>query len=161
MTLEYRPSNLPAAETDLAGIAGLLGGRRWLRGDLLEDPLALHDRLVRGLPASALDHFARHFPLLVQDPAFDRVLGSPPPHDGVRSGRTNRLSSYESSQLWRLATILTKAAPLFGGAEAAERWLIQRVSGLGRRRPLELLETPAGYELVADHLIQLEYGTYV
>jgi uncharacterized protein (DUF2384 family) len=43
--------------------------------------------------------------------------------------------------------------------EAAERWLLHL--GLGRRRPLDLLETPTGCALVAEHLIQRDYGVYV
>lgn len=162
MAPENPPPKTPAAEADLAAVADLLGGRRWLGGSVLEDLFALHDQLVRGLPASALKHFARHCPLLTKDPAFGRVLGSPAaPRENPRSGRSGRLSSQESGQLWRLTIILVKAAPLLGSVQAAERWLITPAMGLGRRRPLDLLETPAGCDLVADHLIQLEYGVYV
>jgi putative toxin-antitoxin system antitoxin component (TIGR02293 family) len=162
MASEVIPQSTPAADADLAGVADLLGLRRWRAAGVLDDPLALHDRLARGLPASALKHFARQCPLLTKEPAFSRVIGSAPaPHAGSRRGRTGRLSSQESGQLWRLAAILAKAAPLQGGAAAAERWLLQPSIGLGRRRPLDLLETPAGCELVTDHLIQLEYGVYI
>lgn len=147
-----------AAEADLAAVAKLLGGRRWLGGGALEDPLSfsLHDRLVRGLPASALTRFTCHFPQLAQDPAFVRILGRPP-----SSRDRRRLGSHESGQLWRITSILVKAKPLFGGTAAAERWLVQHAIGLGGRRPLDLLETPAGYALVDDHLVQLEHGVYV
>ena len=155
-------SKPPAAEPDVVSVADVLGCRRWLRGDLLQDPLALHDRLARGMPAGALRHFAGHFPLLARDPAFDRVLGAPQTlNEGPRSGRNGRLSSHASGQLWQLAVILLKAAPLLGGADAAERWLIKPAIGLGQRRPLDLLETPTGHKLVTDLLIQLEYGVYV
>jgi putative toxin-antitoxin system antitoxin component (TIGR02293 family) len=160
MAPETTPTKVPA-ETSLKGVADLLGGPRQL-GGIVDDPLALHDCLVRGLPASALKYFAHHCPLLAKDPAFGRVLGSAPAPDvESRSGRSGRLSSHESGQLWRVAVILVKAAPLLGGAEAAERWLVKPAIGLGRRRPLDLLETPAGYALVSDHLTQLEFGVYV
>ena len=151
-----------AVESDPVAVAQLLGGRRGFGGGVPDDPFALHDRLARGLPARALAHFARRFPLLARDPAFARVLGSAAAsHESLRSARSGRLSSQESGQLWRLADLFTKAAPLFGGLAAAERWLLCPALGLGRRRPLDLLETPAGQQLVAEHLIQLEYGVYV
>jgi len=162
MAPNHPPPKTPAAETDLAGVADLLGGRRWFRGNALDDPFALHDRLVRGLPVIALQHFSRRFPLVTKDPAFGRVLASPAvPRASPRNSRSGRLGSQESAQLWRLAVVLVKAAPLLGGAEPAERWLLKPAMGLGHRRPLDLLETPAGCELVADHLIQLEFSVYV
>ena len=161
MAPETTPT-IPAAETDLARVADLLGGQRWLGAGVLDNPLALHDRLAAGLPASALTHLARRCPLLAKYPAFSRILGSAPAsRERPQSGRTGRLSSHESGQLWRLAIILVKVAPLLGGTEAAERWLVKPAIGLGGRRPLDLVETPAGYELVVDHLVQLEFGVYV
>ena len=162
MAPETTPAKTPAAETDVARAADLLGGQRWLAAGVLDDPLALHDQLDQGLPTSALKHFARHCPLLANDPAFDRILGAvPAPREGPRGGRPRRLSCHESGQLWRLAVVLAKTAPLLGGAEAAERWLVKPAIGLGGRRPLDLVETPVGYELVVDHLTQLEFSVYV
>lgn len=54
-----------------------------------------------------------------------------------------------------------QAAPLSGGIEAADRWLVRPALGLGGRRPLDLLETPLGGALVADDLVQRAYGVYV
>jgi len=162
MPQKSAPTGTPAAEIDLSQVADLLAGRRWFGGGALENPLELHDRLVRGLPASALKHFANHCPLLAKDPARDRILGSAPaPREKLPGHRTGRLSSHESGQLWRLATMVIRAAPVFGGTEAAERWLVHPAFGLDRRRPLDLLETPAGVAIVSDHLVQLAFGVYI
>lgn len=40
----------------------------------------------------------------------------------------------------------------------AEQWLERPAIGLDQRRPIDLLGTPAGVELVEDYLERLEYG---
>ncbi|TIY10108.1 MAG: DUF2384 domain-containing protein, partial [Mesorhizobium sp.] len=39
-------------------------------------------------------------------------------------------------------------------------WLERPAIGLDQRRPIDLLATPAGVELVEDYLERLEYGVY-
>lgn len=154
-------SETAADEVDLAPVVELLGGARLLGGPM-EGPLDLHDLLCRGLPVSALECFADRCPMVAQDAALGRVLGKA--HTlptGRGSRRVARLSTHQSSQLWRLAVVVTRAAPIFGGIEAAEHWLVRPALGLDRRRPLDLVETPAGVGLVDDHLVQLEFGVYI
>jgi putative toxin-antitoxin system antitoxin component (TIGR02293 family) len=57
--------------------------------------------------------------------------------------------------------ILAKATEMFGSQQEAEQWLERPAIGLNRRRPIDLLATPAGVELVEDFLKRLEYGVYV
>jgi putative toxin-antitoxin system antitoxin component (TIGR02293 family) len=47
-----------------------------------------------------------------------------------------------------------------GSQEAAEQWLERPAIGLDQRRPIDLLSTPAGVELVETFLERLEYGVY-
>src|SRR3546814_6164480 len=70
------------------------------------------------------------------------------------------LSSPQSGQLFRLALVVTKAMPLLGGLATADAWVVRPTSGLGGRRPLDLLETPVGAALVADHIVRLGFGVY-
>ena len=58
------------------------------------------------------------------------------------------------------AQIQAKAAEVFGSHDAAERWFSQPVMGLDRQIPLELLQTPAGTDLVCNFLTRLEFGVY-
>jgi putative toxin-antitoxin system antitoxin component (TIGR02293 family) len=65
--------------------------------------------------------------------------------------------------VWRrraLEEILATAATTMGGREAAERWLGKAALALHKRRPLDLLSTPAGVELVKRVLGRMEYGVY-
>lgn len=62
--------------------------------------------------------------------------------------------------MWRFAELLSRASIVFGGRERAERWLSSNVMGLGSRRPIDLLETSVGAQLLDDFLGRLEYGVY-
>jgi putative toxin-antitoxin system antitoxin component (TIGR02293 family) len=70
------------------------------------------------------------------------------------------LSPEQSGRAWKLAEILAKATAVLGSQEEAERWLQQPAMGLDQRRPIDLLATPAGVEIVEDFLGRLEYGVY-
>jgi putative toxin-antitoxin system antitoxin component (TIGR02293 family) len=59
-----------------------------------------------------------------------------------------------------LAEILARATQVFGSQEEAEQWLERPAMGLDNNRPLDLLDTPAGVEMVEDFLTRLEYGVY-
>jgi putative toxin-antitoxin system antitoxin component (TIGR02293 family) len=58
------------------------------------------------------------------------------------------------------AEILTRATSVFGSRAVGEQWLAQPATGLDQRRPIDLLTTPAGMELVEDFLGRIEYGVY-
>jgi putative toxin-antitoxin system antitoxin component (TIGR02293 family) len=59
------------------------------------------------------------------------------------------------------AEILAKASAILGSREAAERWLETSAIGLNQQRPIDLLATRAGAEIVENFLSQLEYGVYM
>lgn len=65
-----------------------------------------------------------------------------------------------ASKTLLIAEVLAKAVEVFGTQAAAEDWLNQPALALDDARPLELLETEQGAELVKDQLIRLEYGVY-
>jgi len=60
----------------------------------------------------------------------------------------------------KLAEILAKATAVLGSKEDAEQWLEKPAIGLDQRKPMDLLATPAGVEMVEDYLGRLEYGVY-
>jgi putative toxin-antitoxin system antitoxin component (TIGR02293 family) len=57
-------------------------------------------------------------------------------------------------------TIAAKAAEVFGSMEAAEIWMSKPAMGLDGHRPIDLLQTAQGAEIVNDFLTRLEYGVY-
>jgi putative toxin-antitoxin system antitoxin component (TIGR02293 family) len=62
--------------------------------------------------------------------------------------------------LAEFAEILVKATAVLGSQEEAEQWLLRPAMGLDQRRPIDLLATTAGAEIVQDFLGRLEYGVY-
>jgi putative toxin-antitoxin system antitoxin component (TIGR02293 family) len=60
-----------------------------------------------------------------------------------------------------LADILALATTVSGSQVEAEQWLEGPAMGLDQRRPIDLLETTAGVELVETFLRWIDYGIYV
>ena len=65
-----------------------------------------------------------------------------------------------ASKTWLFAETLAKATEIFGSREEAERWMSKPAMGLDGERPIDLLQTVQGAELVNDFLGRLEYGVY-
>jgi putative toxin-antitoxin system antitoxin component (TIGR02293 family) len=141
-------------------IAALLGGDRVLRRHL-ETPLDAHEMLMTGLPGEALLHLVETFAILRQREPLEKATGI-----SLRTVQRRRdtpvklLSKEQSGRAWKLAEVLAKATAALGSGEAAEQWLERPAIGLNQRRPIDLLATPAGMELVEDFLGRLEYGVY-
>lgn len=70
------------------------------------------------------------------------------------------LNQEQSGRTWLLAEVMAKAIAVMGTREDAERWLVSPAIGLERRRPVDLMATPAGVKLVEDFLERLRYGVY-
>lgn len=58
------------------------------------------------------------------------------------------------------AKILSLASEVFGSQEEAEQWLERPAIGLDQRRPIDLLSTPAGVELVEEFLGRIAHGIH-
>lgn len=65
-----------------------------------------------------------------------------------------------ASKTWLFAETLAKASDVFGSQDKAEEWLNKPAMGLDGQRPIELLQTVQGTELVTDFLTRLDYGVY-
>lgn len=150
----------PNPGTGYDRIVELLGGERVFPSPV-RNAYDAHDALDAGLPARALTSLTKHLLVLSFDLSVSRALGM-----SVRTAQrkneapTKRLSQDQSSRAWKFAEILSRATEIFGGQAQAEQWLSRPALGLGQRRPIELLATLAGVELVENHLTQLEYGVY-
>ncbi|MDO8297477.1 MAG: DUF2384 domain-containing protein [Caulobacter sp.] len=141
-------------------VADLLGGRRVL-GHLPNSALDAHDLLVQGLPNRALGFLISNLISLDAASHLENAVGmSLRTYQRRKEAPTALLSQEQSGRTWKFAEILAKAMEVLGSQEEAEQWLEQPAIGLDRRRPIDLLATPAGVELVEDHLTRLEYGVY-
>lgn len=144
----------------LAAVARLLGGTSTF-GKMPRSPLEAHEILLNGLPSKALLYFVDHLVFLRWDESFARAIGmSHRTYQRHTAENIRQLSSEQSGRAWKLAEILAKATSIFGSKEEAEQWLERPAVGLDQRKPIDLLATPAGVELVEDFLARLEYGVY-
>ena len=151
----------PASENERLGkVAELLGGQQTLRKPP-KHPLEAHELLLRGLPTRALTYLLQNLVVLRWNPALERAVGmSQRTYQRHLSTATKSLSPEQTARTWKLAEILAKATTVLGSKEEAEQWMEKPAIGLNQRRPIDLLATSAGTELVEDFLVRLEYGVY-
>jgi putative toxin-antitoxin system antitoxin component (TIGR02293 family) len=144
---------------DLRKVADLLGGPRIL-SRRITSTLDAHELLLDGLPVSALTHFVSHL-LFIQTDSLEKAFGmSLRTFQRRKDAPDKPLSQEQSGRTWKFAEILAKATDVFGSQEEAEQWLERPALGLDQRRPIDLLATPAGIELVEQYLTRLAYGVY-
>jgi putative toxin-antitoxin system antitoxin component (TIGR02293 family) len=129
--------------------AALFGFRKY-------DALSLTSQIKRGFTYAALERFLRNTELSLQTLA---QLADIPERTLARRKAAGRLESGESDRLARIARVFARATELFeGNVEGARTWLLQPLSALGGRSPLEYAKTDAG-AIEVNHLIgRLEHG---
>jgi putative toxin-antitoxin system antitoxin component (TIGR02293 family) len=145
---------------ELQRVAELLGGTRVLRHKV-NTPLDAHEMLIEGLPGNALKHLLDNLRFLKKTGSLERAVGM-----SLRTFQRRKvapgkpLTQEQSGRTWKFAEILAKATFVLGSQDDAEQWLERPAIGLDQRRPIELLATPAGVELVETYLERLEYGVF-
>ncbi|MBY3196769.1 DUF2384 domain-containing protein [Rhizobium laguerreae] len=160
MVVAAKAPSSAARGGELKKIEALLGGSRILSRSLT-NALDAHELLLHGLPATALDHLVGTLVVLGKNESLEKAVGM-----SLRTWQRRKdtpskpLSQEQSGRAWKFAEILAKATDIFGSQAEAEQWLERPAVGLEQRRPIDLLGTPAGVELVEDHLDRLEYGVY-
>lgn len=138
----------------------MLGGQRVL-GYRLESQLDAHQLLLDGLPAAALLALLGNLTEIEDKASVEAALGVSMRRLRRRKhGPPTVLSADQSARAWKVASILAKASSLLGSRRAAQRWLESQAIGLNRYRPIDLIATPVGMEIVETYLRQLEYGVY-
>lgn len=137
----------------------LLGGDRFVRRQMFSRT-DIHFAIVRGIPYASLLHLITHAKALTEGDVVG-VLGI-----STRTLRRQKDSPKKAmpvdlaSKTWEFAETLAKATSVFGGQEEAERWMSRPAMGLDGQRPIDLLQTLQGAELVNEFLGRLEYGVY-
>lgn len=143
----------PAAAVELVGGRKLFKSPPQSRGEI-------HRALVRGVPYAMLAHLVAELDALAPDDiaAALGVSARTLRRHQDQPGRT--MPPDLASRTWQLAEVLAQAITVFGDRAAAQRWLAAPASGLDRARPIELLRTLQGAELVSEFLGRLEHGVY-
>jgi putative toxin-antitoxin system antitoxin component (TIGR02293 family) len=150
------------ADVEISRTVELLGGRRTLHRRV-RSRLEAHDLLQEGLPGHALKYLVNNvaFLGLPHHGSLEKAVGiSLRTYQRRKDALDRKLSPEQSGRTWKFAEILGRAMALFGSQTEAAEWLERPAMALERRKPIDLLSTPAGIEAVEDHLTRLEYGVY-
>ena len=145
------PAAGQAAPAVSLGAIEYMGGRRWFKS-LPQNRAEIHGTLVKGLPYVVLVNLVDQLSALSVQ-ALTEALGI-----NERTLRRQREHPEKpmppdlASKTWLIAETLAKASTVFGSRNAAERWMARPAMGLDGARPIELLRTLQGAELVTEFL---------
>lgn len=136
-----------------------LGGSRYIK-TRLSSRSEVHAAILEGIPYASLLFLLTTFKTLDASDVVN-VLGI-----STRTLRRQKetprspMPADLASKTWLFAETLAKASEVFGSTEKAEEWMAKPAIGLDRQRPIDLLQTVQGAEIVNDFLTRLEYGVY-
>jgi putative toxin-antitoxin system antitoxin component (TIGR02293 family) len=154
--MESRSTDAPTFKL----VVDILGGPKVLKWKL-KGPLDAHELLLRGLPGAALSYLVDSLVLLHDPVSLEKAIGiSLRTFQRRKADPSKRLSLEQSGRAWKFAEILARATAVLGSRTEAEQWLERPAIGLDQRRPIDLLATTAGVEIVENHLERIEYGVY-
>ena len=157
---QTRASAATAAASDLPReTAELLGGRRILR-DEVRSEVEAHRLVLEGLPAGAMAGLVASLSAMTFGSVLSALGVSQRSFARRKASPKTRLPSDESARLWQLAGIVAQATRVFGSKEEAELWLERAAPPLGNEKPIDLVRTPPGVQLVKQYLTRIEYGVY-
>jgi putative toxin-antitoxin system antitoxin component (TIGR02293 family) len=122
-------------------------------------PLQTHDLVTEGLPVLTARDLMASFRIIDRG-AVLRAVGIS--ERTLQRGQTGNklLDSNASDRSLRLAAITEQAIDTLGSQEAAELWLSKPAMGLEQRKPIDLLQSSEGAELVKTLLTRMDYGVY-
>ena len=141
-------------------VVEMLGGAKVLKSKI-KTPLDVHDLLLRGLPGAALTHLVGTLALLRDPDSLEKAVGiSLRTFQRRKTHPAMRLSHEQSGRTWKFAEMIAKATAVLGSLAAAEQWLERPAIGLGQRRPIDLMATAAGIDMVDTYLERIAYGVY-
>lgn len=123
-------------------------------------PLELHDLATKGVAVGSVRTLLGSFEVIDEGDLL-AVLGvSQRTLERRASSVQGTLDANSSDRALRLAAVTDRAIAVVGSRVAAERWLSSPALGLNGRKPLELLQTSEGTELVKVLLTRMDYGVY-
>jgi putative toxin-antitoxin system antitoxin component (TIGR02293 family) len=126
----------------------------------LSSPIDVHERIEEGFPRTLMIHLVDGLSILKPDESLHALNVSARTWHRIKADPGARLDKDQSSRVWNLAEVLAKAEEVLGSREDAEQWLASPAIGLNSHRPIDLMGTPQGAELVKTLLDQMAHGVY-
>lgn len=156
-TLRSNKPRTSTAKSTYASVEKILGTRLGVN-----DQIQLHQHILRGLPQQSIVKLIETL-LTINREAGLRATGMSRStwHRIKASPETKAvLDPDRSSRVWNLAEVLATAQDLLGSKDEAERWLASPAIGLNSHKPIELMKSPQGAELVKTLLMRMAHGIY-
>lgn len=122
-------------------------------------PRQRHELAMQGLPAAVAHRLLSSFKQVPRS-ALLGAIGVSPRVLARRLTLQQALDAPSTDRVLRLATCTALAIEALGSSLGAQQWLASPAIGLDRQRPIELLHTEGGAELVKVLLVRVEYGVY-
>lgn len=128
-----------------------------LPGDVYTNPVSFIRTVRKGLPGSVLKQAIQA--LSADRDVFIRLLETD-------SGNLHRfykrkaLSRAQSEEVLDTVKLYVEAGKVFGDREVGHEWLHTEIAALSGSRPVDLLDTFAGRELVRQVLRKISYGEF-
>ena len=132
------------------------------KGGLRFEPssIEIHELISNGLPGEMLITLAKKV-RFIEPTDVSNALGVSVRTLQRRShAPKSPLSKEQSGRAWKFAEVLATATEVFGSQAEAEQWMIAPAVALDQRRPIDLLGSPVGLELVEQLLGRIEHGVY-
>lgn len=135
---------------------------RWstLKLQKAQSALAIHDLVTKGVRVADARQVMGAFTIIKAD-QFYGVLGITERTMQRRAASASKtLDTNASDRTLRLLAVTNLAIAVLGSQEAAERWLASPAMALDQRKPIDLLQSSDGTDLVKTLLTRMEYGVY-
>jgi putative toxin-antitoxin system antitoxin component (TIGR02293 family) len=131
-------------------------------GRVVNSQKEAHDLIVAGLPGKALHRLVDDLTIIDTDNGLETAFGmSRRTFQRTRHEPEKPLSPEQSGRAWVFASILAQAIHVFGGdRQHAETWLTSPAMALDQRKPIELLASPEGVDMVKQLLGRIDHGVY-
>lgn len=142
---------------DVRAVGQMLGGRKVL-GREIKSSADLVEVMTEGLPYASLDVICKRVGLTTLHEKSE-ALGVPE-RTLQRRADKGKLDPRESERTVRLARIAQRAEEVLQDMGNAYGWLREPNQALGGKRPLDLLQTDVGTQMVEEVLGRIEHSMY-
>lgn len=153
-------SSSPATTAARTSFRKLQVGDSWatVRGSFDRlTPLLRHDLVNQGVSTSLLITLLATYDRVSKQEVY-AVIGISEKTAGRR--KDEMLPREAADATLALIEITSLAESVLGSHAEAEQWLVTPALGLDGRKPIDLIATRAGAEMVKAHLVRMDHGVY-
>lgn len=150
---------IEANGTHLVIALELLGGHK-VFSHAPENLLDVHRWVSHGIPSISITHLALAVEPLSSHTLSEALGVSLRTLHRKKGAPGDTLSVAQGGRTFKFAEVVAKATVVLGSRETAVQWLTSPAIGLDQQKPIDLLATPVGTQLVEELLDRIEHGVY-